>query len=112
MPTPSRRTQVAGRRRNRTSGSSPSRDRQDVLTGGGRVAAAGERLAARAVSGWATAGHGTDRISISETLEDLVARSFIAPSRADEAESKGKRCCAAARVLSRGTQASPSAGRP
>ena len=87
-------------------------DSQDVLTGGGRVAAAGERLAARAVSGWATAGHGTDRISISETLEDLVARSFIAPSRADEAESKGKRCCAAARVLSRGTQASPSAGRP
>jgi hypothetical protein len=35
---------VAGRRRNPTSGSCPSRARQDVLTGAGRGAAAGERL--------------------------------------------------------------------
>src|SRR6266404_5930371 len=51
MPMPSRHTQVAGRRRNPTSGSSPSRARQDVLTGAGRGAAAGERASRRAVSG-------------------------------------------------------------
>ena len=42
-----------------------------------------------------------------ERLSDSPERT---PSRADEAEAKGKRCCPAARVLSRGARAPLSAG--